>query len=1416
MSKPAHRRGAAVRALAAAAVAAVTLLAGLALPAPSAAAEPTSIRVIVELYGQPALAELAGARGELTLQAATDRAAQRAETLTRDHQELLEQARADGVTATLVHDLTAAYNGLVLETSPTQVAALAELPGVRSVHPDTTFAAALDHSGQLIGAPEVWQRTDPAGEPVTGAGMTVAILDTGVDYRHPDLGGGFGPGHKVVAGHDFVNGDTDPMDDNGHGTHVAGIVAADGAVRGVAPDARLTAYKVLGEDGSGQVSDILAGLDAAVSPANPYRADVVNLSLSGPGDGTDPLSLAASLVARTGVVVVASAGNVGPAPQSVRSPAVADGVLAVGATTSGVWVPRARLVAPLERDLRAVRLDFSAYPATDPLRLAVVDVGEGRPGDYEDVDVTGKAVLIGGPMGQAAERALLAEQRGAAAALFYEPEHWGVVPEADQTTPLGAREPRVDAFRTGLDDGRLDRLVALDIPGASAEAVSRELASGPVTVEITVVDATDQLANFSSRGPGGLYQPKPELTAPGVEVLSTLPGGGHGRGSGTSMAAPHAAAAAALLRQLHPEWTSQQVTAALTASAHRLTDPAPTEQGAGRLDAANAADTTVLPTPHTVSFGLADASDGPVTRTRKLALTNHGDTPVRLALSVDQHGDGGTVTVTPQRAILTPGEAVEVTLRASLPAVVADHDLTGWLTVEVSGAPTLTVPYLLAARRLGLHVTPDPAPAGGQTTVYVRSPAELAAAPQLSLTCPGLDPRRVTAEPAGTRLWRAILPVGTAGLCEVHAAATADRRYGSTRLTGTVQFETVAPPSAGPADWQSVGPDAQAGWLAFGASTDRVAVIPTGSPSVFVSDDRMRTWQELRTMPMAGGTPIAVAVHPRHSDTMFVAVNGGGGVDPSYRGRVLYTTDSGRSWKILPGPDMFIRDLALDPTGTVLAVADDDSLRITSDVGATWSERPATWSGLRDLHWIGQDLYLGADEGLLRIRDAARPGPMEPEVLFRPELRGWADQVAGDADTLLVTSVDAARIYASYDGGKTFKEVFRNAGTRFLALELVGDEIYATQASGLWVGSQRGASWDFWGDPLKYSVEFDVATWAGDPGTVYVAASNAGVYAVDRPDDFTRVGVPGARVFSLATAVGSTGEHLIAGTEIDSFHTTLPSGQAPGVGPLEWHSSGGEGFPGAHARLLAVAPSNPSVVYKARMDDFLTFGIYRSNDGGATWRRLASPTAAPFAMMVHPADPDRVYVSYLSLTSGGLVITTDGGKTWEKVDHGRVFEALAGDPTDPDRLWAGDREGLYLSQDGGLTFERLAEGWFTAIGVDPADPAHLVLGGRGLFVSHDGGRTVAPADHVALDMWVADIEFARDGRVFAATTAFVDELGVLRGGRGVLSSGDGGATWESYNWGLSNRDATSLAFSGDGRHLYVGTLGGSVHRIELR
>lgn len=194
-----------------------------------------------------------------------------------------------------------------------------------------------------------------------------------------------------------------------------------------------------------------------------------------------------------------------------------------------------------------------------------------------------------------------------------------------------------------------------------------------------------------------------------------------------------------------------------------------------------------------------------------------------------------------------------------------------------------------------------------------------------------------------------------------------------------------------------------------------------------------------------------------------------------------------------------------------------------------------------------------------------------------------------------------------------------------------------------------------------------------------------------------------------------------------------------------------------------------------------------------------------------------MFVSYASLTGAGLVVTRDGGATWRKLDQGRIFVTLAGDPAEPKRIWAGNFEGLWLSEDGGLHFRRVLDAPVSAIAVDPRDARHLVVGGRGLHVSRNGGKGFEDADSSRLDMWVNDLAFApgRGRTVYAATTAFYDELGVLVGGRGVLRSDDGGEDWSSFNRGLANPNTTSLAFTPDGEQLFAGTLGGSVHGITL-
>jgi len=229
---------------------ALLLLAGCVLPARSAQSRVNALSIDPEFLGRvgsstalcdvilrmktpPLVLQVPGAGGEGWLE--TD-AAQACERAILDEQDaLLAALRGQGISCTLRRRFSVTFNGLAVTVAGSDLQAVAGTRNVSWVFESQREELLDDDANAAMGVDqELWNRTSATGTRLDGTGTTIGIIDTGIDYTHPDLGGGRFPNSKVVGGYDFADEDANPMDTQGHGTHVAGIAAADGKVKGVA------------------------------------------------------------------------------------------------------------------------------------------------------------------------------------------------------------------------------------------------------------------------------------------------------------------------------------------------------------------------------------------------------------------------------------------------------------------------------------------------------------------------------------------------------------------------------------------------------------------------------------------------------------------------------------------------------------------------------------------------------------------------------------------------------------------------------------------------------------------------------------------------------------------------------------------------------------------------------------------------------------------------------------------------------------------------------------------------------------------------------------------------------------------------------------------------------------------------------
>jgi subtilisin family serine protease len=240
-------------------------------------------------------------------------------------------------------------NAISMEVTKEQLAELQARSDIISIKKDPELHIALHNSTNIINATLTWN-LQTQGINLTGAGQTICILDTGVNYTHPDLDGcntsTFLAGNcsKVIGGYDFVNTDADPYDDNGHGTHVAGIAAANGTIKGIAPDAKIVMLKVCNSGGDCQFLRVIDAINWCVSNSSIYNISIISISIADTsnfttqsecdnydnglsGNASVPL---ANAVAKN-ISVVISAGNWGN-NTGVSYPACLSNATAVGSS----------------------------------------------------------------------------------------------------------------------------------------------------------------------------------------------------------------------------------------------------------------------------------------------------------------------------------------------------------------------------------------------------------------------------------------------------------------------------------------------------------------------------------------------------------------------------------------------------------------------------------------------------------------------------------------------------------------------------------------------------------------------------------------------------------------------------------------------------------------------------------------------------------------------------------------------------------------------------------------------------------------------------------------------------------------------------------------------------------------------------
>ena len=661
--------------------------------------------------------------------------------LDREEADFHAAAKGGGVRYSNSRRFKDLWNGVIVSATGRDIAKVRSIPGVQAVYPvlkvsldpqedqpgnDIDLITALKQTGADIAQSELG---------LSGRGVRVAVIDTGIDYDHPDLGGCFGPGCRVAKGFDLVGDafnasdavpiihpDPDPDDCAGHGTHVSGIIGANGGIKGVAPGVTFFAYRVFGCVGSTTAEIMIDAMERARRDG----ADVVNMSIGSALQWPEyPTAKAATRLVKHGVVVVASAGNEAALGlYASAAPAVGANVISVASFDN----THANLVAfSISPDDTKIGYIAAASAPAAPTTGAFPMARTGTTSTANDGcsplaagSLTGAVVLIRRGTCSFYQKAFNAQSAGAKGVVLYNNVAGFLSPTVAGTPAITIPVVAVTASRGALINGRL-------AAGAVTMTWTNQTASEPNPT-------ANLISSFSSFGLAPDLSFKPDIGAPGGTIRSTLPleQGGYGNLSGTSMSSPHVAGAAALLLEARPHATPEEVHERLQNSArphlwfgnpglgfldnvHR--------QGAGMLQIDDAVLADAVVSPSSLALGEIEAGSA----TRRLRITRaeshehrgHGfrgrdrdgddddddDAPVTYTLGHQPALSTGANTFTP--SFLTSFAAVQFdTPTVTLGGRHEEHDGAG---VRVTITPP---PAADGARLFGGYITFTPSDGG--------------------------------------------------------------------------------------------------------------------------------------------------------------------------------------------------------------------------------------------------------------------------------------------------------------------------------------------------------------------------------------------------------------------------------------------------------------------------------------------------------------------------------------------------------------------------------------------------------------------------------------------------------------------------------------------------------------------------------